>query len=154
MQSDSCLIERRAVPSRLLQKEVVASDHTAIGIPCNVVTHADGQRLGREPAAFLLNANRVFRDKWGNLMTHEEFTRMASNLAARDKGVPTDKARDQAQGTGVARTDPPGSAKSCDFCADSNGATVYRASDFEKDLITPGSRPSEASWAACGRAPP
>ncbi len=66
MQPDSCLIERRGVTLRLLQQKVVASDHTAIGIPCNVVTHADGQRLGREPAAFLLIANRVFRDKWGN----------------------------------------------------------------------------------------
>jgi hypothetical protein len=33
---------------------VVGSDHTAIEIACNAVTHADGQRLGREPAAFLL----------------------------------------------------------------------------------------------------
>ena len=73
---------------------------------------------------------------------------MASNLAARDKGVPTDKAGDQAQGKSVARTDPPESAKSCVFC-NSIGLTVYQASDFEKDLITPGSRPSEASWAAC-----
>ena len=73
---------------------------------------------------------------------------MASNLAARDKGVPAHKAGDQAQGKGIARTNPPESAKFCVFC-DSIGLTVYRASDFEKDLITPGSRPSEASWAAC-----
>ena len=60
-----------------------------------------------------------------------------------------DKARDQDQGEGVVHADSAESAKSCDFCGDSNGETVYRASDFDKDLIMPGSRPSEASWAAC-----
>jgi len=39
--------------------KVVDCDHTAIEIPCNVVTHADGQRLGREPAALLI-VKRVF----------------------------------------------------------------------------------------------
>jgi hypothetical protein len=51
---------RRAerIPWRLLIK-VIASDHTAVEIPRNLARHADGQRLGREPAAFLAYCERA-----------------------------------------------------------------------------------------------
>jgi len=48
------------------EQKVIASDHTAIGIPRNLVKHAYGQRLGREPAAFLLVAGHVFLRVKGN----------------------------------------------------------------------------------------
>jgi hypothetical protein len=41
-------------------QKVIASDHTAIGIPRSLVVHAYGRSLGSEPAAFLLVAGHVF----------------------------------------------------------------------------------------------
>ena len=48
------------------EQKVIASDHTAIGIPRNLVVHAYGRSLGREPVAFLLVAGHVFLRIEGN----------------------------------------------------------------------------------------
>jgi hypothetical protein len=47
-------------------QKVIASDHTAAGIPRNLVMHAYGRRSGREPAAFLLVPSHVFLRIKGN----------------------------------------------------------------------------------------
>jgi len=61
------------------------------------VTHADGRRLGREPAAFLLVATCILVDKMGTQMTHEEFIQIVSKETA-----PT---ADQDQGKGAVEQD-------------------------------------------------
>jgi hypothetical protein len=72
-------------------------------VPCTVVVHADGKRLGRETCGVTYRQPRVLVTK-GDPMTHEEFARM-SNLAGRGESDPSKKSRDQDQGKGAVEQD-------------------------------------------------
>jgi hypothetical protein len=67
-------------------------------------------QMDRDQAAnlrpsFLLIADRVFSREKGELMTHEEFVRVAGSLAEQGEVAPMDKSRDQDQGKGAVEQD-------------------------------------------------
>ena len=82
---------------------MIPFDYTAVRVPCTVVVHADGKRLGRETCGVTYRQPRVLVTK-GDPMTHEEFARM-SNLAGRGESDPSKKSRDQDQGKGAVEQD-------------------------------------------------
>ena len=103
---------------------MVVSDQTTTRNPRNVVTHADGQRPDREPAAsFLLPT----LDKKGSPMTHEEFVRVVHDPAEREEGAPMDKSRDQDQGKGAVEQDQKNQGGNTSM----NGQLGHREQDAE-----------------------
>jgi hypothetical protein len=61
------------------------------------------QAANLRPSFFLRSA--YSRDKKRSLMTHEEFVRVARDLAEHGEGAPTEESRDQDQGKGAVEQD-------------------------------------------------
>jgi hypothetical protein len=98
---------------------VIASDHTAVEIPRNLVRHADGQRLGREPAAFLAYCEERISWPKETEMTHEEFTQIVS--------MGTERGEDQDQGKGAVEQDQKNQGGNTSM----NGQLGHRDEDVE-----------------------